>query len=172
LAPNRREVARSRRHVAQQLARRWLVRVGLLAEQAQQLADGPAEAVLAVRPQLLGHARLAAPKADRSAPLRYGGKVSQVRALISINPSWTRLRYSALNGVVAGSDAQALDDRIADRVEAPLSAGQRGLTPRDWARREAARLPSLTAAEARLAALLARRIDARVADPESARHRD
>ena len=83
-----------------------------------------------------------------------------------------------MNSAVAGSDARALDDRIADRVEAlvaaapPLSAGQRELTPRDWARREAARLPSLTAAEARQATLLARRIDARVADPESARHRD
>ena len=55
----------------------------------------------------------------------------QVRALISKNPSWTRSSCSALNSAVAGSDAQALDDRIADRVAAlvaaapPLSAGQR-----------------------------------------------
>ena len=101
-------------------------------------------------------------------------KFPQVRALISINPSWTRPSCSALDSAVAGSDMQALDDRVEALVAAapPLSAGQRELTPRDWARREAARLPSLTAAEARQAALLARRIDARVADPESARHRD
>jgi hypothetical protein len=43
--------------VAQQLACRWLVRAGHVAEHAQQLGGGPAEAVLAVRPQLFGHAR-------------------------------------------------------------------------------------------------------------------
>ena len=37
-------------------------------------------------------------------------------------------------------------------------------TAREWARREAAKLPAMTADQARSAALLARRIDARLAE--------
>jgi hypothetical protein len=62
--------------VEQQLARRWLVRAGHVAEHAQQIAGGPAGGGPGGSPQLFGHARLAAPKDTRGARCGAAEKVS------------------------------------------------------------------------------------------------